>query len=60
MSSCWFTIDVEPDVHLACFRLAGTFAAEDVEAQARTWLLAHDAPPLAFPVVETAKAREAG
>ena len=31
MSSCWFTVDVEPDVHLACFRLAGTFAAEDVE-----------------------------
>lgn len=31
MSNCWFTVDVEPDVHLALFRLAGTFAAEDVE-----------------------------
>ena len=31
MSRCWFTVDVVPDVHLACFRLAGTFRAEDVE-----------------------------
>lgn len=31
MASCCFTIDVEPDLHLACFRLAGTFAAADVE-----------------------------
>ncbi|AXJ97382.1 MULTISPECIES: hypothetical protein [unclassified Sphingomonas] len=31
MASCCFTIDVEPNLHLACFRLAGTFAAADVE-----------------------------
>lgn len=31
MSSCSFRIDVEPEVHLACFRLAGAFAAADVE-----------------------------
>ena len=141
LPSCWFTVDIEPDVHLACFRLAGTFAFEDVERliaerdrafgsltsaqnrhvalidirkmtpqglsgfaafgqlllrqepralrlaflivtnlasmqaqlaahgrgaqfffdeeQARTWLLAHDASPVAFPVVGTGKAWKA-
>lgn len=31
MPSCYLAVDVEPDVHLACIRLAGTFAAEDVK-----------------------------
>lgn len=31
MSRCWFTVEVEPDLDLACFRLGGTFATTDVE-----------------------------